>query len=419
MGRLAAPRWGPRAVAAVALAIAGVLVLSSLALPSSGAQAVDGPEARSVQILTPSDGAWLAPNETVPVAWSSKLPARDPSTEPRPAFEVGLEALGSPNTVYETSEYTCQAGVMPTKTLAPAVCRSEVQTGPAGGLYELVVRALPTGTDDLQCLGIVKAQPEFRCDRVRVRVDASPPTSTLTLDPSQPEGEDGVYREHPVVFLLSCRDGESGCERVMYRVGDEPAHRYEGPFRLSNGTHEIEYWAVDEVGNEQTPHGELLVEVEAEGDGSADRHLTTAVHGYQACTGTGDGDARACSTVQGAQARIERPPGQDVVIRGDVRGTVEEDQAPLAGAPVEGNASFTGRLDCPDGRICSHGFPRTINHTFATQTLGDGGYQAWVGNVTTQAPDPGECHTVDVDVTTLSENARAGADGNLTVCGKG
>ena len=84
--------------------------------------------------------------------------------------------------------------------------------------------------------------------------DDTPPTTTHTLAPAEPDGDEGWYRS-AVQLTLEPEDeeGGSGVEQVLYTVNGGPQRFYTGPVELSEpGEHRIEYGAVDGAGNVET-----------------------------------------------------------------------------------------------------------------------------------------------------------------------
>jgi hypothetical protein len=90
--------------------------------------------------------------------------------------------------------------------------------------------------------------------------DFSPPSTTHSLDPSEPDGCNGWYVSD-VNVTLSATDYISGVKEIKYRIGDGPIQTING----DNGTFSInqeydaddlrvEYWAIDYAGNEETPN---------------------------------------------------------------------------------------------------------------------------------------------------------------------
>jgi len=85
--------------------------------------------------------------------------------------------------------------------------------------------------------------------------DATPPTTTHTLDPAEPNGENGWYTS-PVEVTLEATDNEggSGVETTEYSVDGAEFQPYSEPFTVSeDGEHTVEYRSTDADGNQEAP----------------------------------------------------------------------------------------------------------------------------------------------------------------------
>ncbi|MFO8133764.1 MAG: hypothetical protein R6U10_07555, partial [Thermoplasmatota archaeon] len=84
-----------------------------------------------------------------------------------------------------------------------------------------------------------------------VDVGGGMPSSICTVMPGVPNGDNGWYTSG-VSVELSAFDEVSGVSHVMYRVDGGAWQVYDGVFVVdSDGPHSIEYYAVDNVGNEE------------------------------------------------------------------------------------------------------------------------------------------------------------------------
>jgi hypothetical protein len=96
-----------------------------------------------------------------------------------------------------------------------------------------------------------------------IAVDDTKPVSSHTLNPADPDGENGWYVNDLEVTLMALdplsNDVSSGADYINYRVNDGPIQTIEGSIVIS-GTFlitqadekedvKVEYWAVDNVGN--------------------------------------------------------------------------------------------------------------------------------------------------------------------------
>ncbi len=81
--------------------------------------------------------------------------------------------------------------------------------------------------------------------------DNTPPTTTATLDPAEPDGENGWFTT-PVEVTLAATDNEggSGVESTLYAIDGGDFTDYEEPFTVSgDGEHEVEFRSTDAEGN--------------------------------------------------------------------------------------------------------------------------------------------------------------------------
>jgi hypothetical protein len=81
--------------------------------------------------------------------------------------------------------------------------------------------------------------------------DTTPPVTTCTLDPPDPDGENGWY-VNDVTVTLNATDNESGVNITKYRTTDAPSWQiYTKPFTLTKDGDDIliEYFSIDNAGN--------------------------------------------------------------------------------------------------------------------------------------------------------------------------
>lgn len=70
-----------------------------------------------------------------------------------------------------------------------------------------------------------------------------------TLDPAEPDGDNGWYVS-PVEVALDATDDASGVASTEYRVDDGPWTAYDGPFVVgADGEHVVQFRSTDEAGN--------------------------------------------------------------------------------------------------------------------------------------------------------------------------
>ncbi len=84
-----------------------------------------------------------------------------------------------------------------------------------------------------------------------IDVGGGVPSSSCQIDPGEPTGDNGWYISG-VTVTLSATDEVSGVNRIMYRVDGGVWQVYDGGFSVdSDGRHLIEYYAVDNAGNQE------------------------------------------------------------------------------------------------------------------------------------------------------------------------
>jgi hypothetical protein len=109
--------------------------------------------------------------------------------------------------------------------------------------------------------------------RLGIRVDDTPPISSHTLDPSEPDGENGWYVNDVEVTLEAydpiSNDVRSGVREIKYRINGGPIDFFpysKGTFDLTQEYEgkdiTVEYWAIDNAGNEETQHHTFTVDMD-------------------------------------------------------------------------------------------------------------------------------------------------------------
>ncbi|MFA5102981.1 MAG: hypothetical protein WC525_07485 [Candidatus Thermoplasmatota archaeon] len=83
--------------------------------------------------------------------------------------------------------------------------------------------------------------------------DTTPPITTCTLDPPEPDGQNGWYVSD-VTITLNATDNESGVNITKYRIDEAAWETYTEPFILSNDGDDIliEYFSIDTAGNSES-----------------------------------------------------------------------------------------------------------------------------------------------------------------------
>jgi hypothetical protein len=104
-------------------------------------------------------------------------------------------------------------------------------------------------------------------DELGIGIDNTEPTSTHTLDPPDPTG-DGTWYVSDSTVTLEANDGteewQSGVDEITYTINGGPPETYTAPFVMDTDGEdiEVEYWAVDNVGNEETPHNTFEIDMD-------------------------------------------------------------------------------------------------------------------------------------------------------------
>ena len=187
-----------------------------------------------------------------------------PGTYP---MEAIVENLGT----FEETGLSCFADLVefitdPNGTLAFEAQVDNIDLDPLGdedtvafGTYDFDMQGtwalyvdFPLGNDD---------KPNNNDDAIGIGVDDTAPTSAHSLDPATPDGENGWYVSDLTVTLTaddgqSTNGWQSGVQEIKYRIDGGSTQSIpgdSGSFVLSTDGEdiEIEYWAVDNVGNEE------------------------------------------------------------------------------------------------------------------------------------------------------------------------
>ena len=85
--------------------------------------------------------------------------------------------------------------------------------------------------------------------------DVTPPTSSCSLNPSSPNGQNNWYVSD-VTVTLTAVDPDSGVAVIKYKIdGAGGWTEYAGAFPIStDGSHTVTYYAIDNLGNAEGPH---------------------------------------------------------------------------------------------------------------------------------------------------------------------
>ena len=83
--------------------------------------------------------------------------------------------------------------------------------------------------------------------------DTTPPVTTYTLDPLEPDGLNDYYISN-VTVTLEATDDISGVKEINYQINDGPIQIIPGDqgtfiIHTDSNLHTVKYWAIDNVGN--------------------------------------------------------------------------------------------------------------------------------------------------------------------------
>jgi len=127
-------------------------------------------------------------------------------------------------------------------------------TSTPGGSYSFTVKAATSATDYATGTGTLAV----------LAVDTTPPTTTSSL--SGTLGSDGWYVSNVGVTLTATDTGGSGVKEIHYILDSGTEQIVSGStatFTIStDGTHSLEYWAIDNALNVETPHNTRSIKVD-------------------------------------------------------------------------------------------------------------------------------------------------------------
>ena len=129
------------------------------------------------------------------------------------------------------------------------------------GIYNLIL--------DIPLTADVDDFPNNNQMKLGIGCDDTRPTSTHVLSPATPDGCNGWYVSDLTV-TVDAADGseewQSGVQEIVYKVNgvQKTIPGKHGSFKIEDDGENIavEYWAVDNVGNEETPHHTFTVDMD-------------------------------------------------------------------------------------------------------------------------------------------------------------
>lgn len=94
--------------------------------------------------------------------------------------------------------------------------------------------------------------------------DTGHPESSVSYDGKHYLNRDTLFVTPDTRFVMSGNDAESGLQNILYSIDDKEAEAYSEPLTINSaGFHELKYYAVDQVNNEEEAH-QLKVYVDDE-----------------------------------------------------------------------------------------------------------------------------------------------------------
>jgi hypothetical protein len=155
-----------------------------------------------------------------------------------------------------------------------------------------------------------------------INIDTTAPVTILSVEGVP--GEDEWFVSE-VLVTLDATDNLSGINRIEYRINGDPWITYEGPFRLAEGVHQIEYRSIDNAGNvevtdytpvvgESTTTIEYVVVTIQVDQSSSATHVSVAPSS-DSSTGGSTGGSSSGTTVTYPHPDIGTPSSGDSVVK--------------------------------------------------------------------------------------------------------
>ena len=167
--------------------------------------------------------------------------------------------MGSPASLSQIAGTPASGGYLSpaTVTLSASDATSGVQSisyrvdGGAQWTYSAPFRVAGNGTHAVDYYATDVAGNVESTHSVSVKIDTVSPAS-LSQVAGTPAGSGYIS---PVTVTLSASDSTSGVQSISYRIDGGAQWTYSAPFRVAgNGTHVVEYHAIDQAGNSESVH---------------------------------------------------------------------------------------------------------------------------------------------------------------------
>ncbi len=199
------------------------------------------------QVASASNGAIGAGLGVPRVPWAPDFGGIVQDTLP-PASTAALSGSSSGGNWFVSS-----VGVTVSATDSQSgVATIQVRTdGGAWQLYTSPVTVAGDGTHAVDYYATDVAGNVESTHSVSVKIDTVSPAS-LSQVAGTPAGSGYIS---PVTVTLSASDSTSGVQSISYRIDGGAQWTYSAPFRVAgNGTHVVEYHAIDQAGNSESVH---------------------------------------------------------------------------------------------------------------------------------------------------------------------
>jgi hypothetical protein len=197
-----------------------------------------------------------------------------------------IEAVAINYGTFEELDLTCNAQIWEfifdpygTKIYEDNITNIDLDE-PLGGTLDLAFDVATFGHEGIYVLLLEMPGQEGRDDipknnKIRwvIGVDATNPVSSHTLCPPNPDGENGWYVDDVEVELQAydpyVKNVASGVKEIKYRVNEGPVETIDGSYgdflltQADDGDDVlVEYWAIDYVGNEETPYNSFTIDMD-------------------------------------------------------------------------------------------------------------------------------------------------------------
>ena len=124
-----------------------------------------------------------------------------------------------------------------------------------------------------------------------IKVDLTPPSTTIAISPSSPNGSNGWYKTVAPTFTLSASDatgGNSGIASSSYQIDGGTPQTYASAVTIPEGQHTITYWSTDSAGNVEGSHTTATIKVDTTQPTATDIQATNDSGGTPGKAETGD-----------------------------------------------------------------------------------------------------------------------------------